>query len=45
MADPEILLRRLATVDVAEEVRAKTSALIERAFRAGNEIGRADTSV
>jgi hypothetical protein len=45
MADTEILLRRLATVEVAEKVRAKTSALIERAFRAGNVIERSDTSV
>lgn len=33
MADPEILLRRLATVEVEPEIRAAARAAIERAFR------------
>ena len=33
MADPEILLRRLATVEVAAAVREQARAAIERAFR------------
>lgn len=33
MADPDILLRRLATVEVEPEVRAAVRAAIERAFR------------
>jgi Nucleotidyltransferase of unknown function (DUF6036) len=33
MADPEILLRRLATVEVDPEVREQARATIERAFR------------
>ena len=33
MADPEVLLRRLATVEVEPEIRAAARAAIERAFR------------
>jgi uncharacterized nucleotidyltransferase DUF6036 len=33
MADPEELLRRLGTVEIAPEVREKARAVIERAFR------------
>jgi hypothetical protein len=35
MADPEELLRRLATVETAPEIREKALAAIEGVFRGG----------
>lgn len=40
MADPEILLRRLETVEVEPRIRAAARAAIERAFREGAERSR-----